>query len=137
MYCFPFLSSDYFNFRLQCDAEPLLYRSCNVVFQVNDFARTCASCGIDNHQRLLFIDPGIALSAALPSALLDQPCSRNQRKQETKGRPGEIGDAAALGKDRNADQADQQVDQLACRSPPAAQKDARAWTKRPKSGKAR
>ena len=71
------------HFRLQGNAEKVLYGNDDLVFQSDDLFRSRLPRGIGYHQRLFLVDPDIAFSVTFPAALLDQPCRRNFHESRT------------------------------------------------------
>ena len=58
------------HFGVERDAEQVLDGHDDLVLQGDDFIWRSLACNIHKYERLLFIDPEIALPVAFPSSLL-------------------------------------------------------------------
>ena len=62
--------------RVEFDIELGLYRRDDTAFKADDFLWECLASVIHDDQRLFIPYGRIAATASLPSALLNEPCSR-------------------------------------------------------------
>ena len=63
--------------RVEFDVKFCFHRSDDALFEADDFLRKRLAGVVHDDERLLVINCRIAAALALPSALFDEPCSRN------------------------------------------------------------